>query len=228
MSPDMRKRKDPNGTRRPTSTRRSKESLSRTDSSITARFRITKTRTEPKVQERVKLAASSSRARRRPSEYESFLHQRHSVVLPANVTQTFSVRKPKPKPKPASKSQPNTKAKVRVTMEEKPAEPEVQVWRPAGGERIPEPGKKKEAQITHTLGIARLATWKLEEFMQALRPVILQHGVIEDVATEDLLHGGESVTDVYVRFRSELVAEVVKANIDGEVVHGRKLQVKYA
>ena len=48
-----------------------------------------------------------------------------------------------------------------------------------------------------------------------------------DVTAEELIHGGESVTDVFVRFRSELVAEIVKEKIDGEMLEGRKLQVDF-
>lgn len=44
---------------------------------------------------------------------------------------------------------------------------------------------------------------------------------------KEVIHGGESVTDVCVRFRSEIVAEMVRERIEGEMVEGRKLQVTF-
>ena len=83
-------------------------------------------------------------------------------------------------------------------------------------------------ELTDTLGIARLSTWRAETFIEALKVLIEQHGQIEEVQAEELLHGGESITDVFLKFRSELVAEAVKEKIDGELLESRKLQVTFA
>ena len=101
------------------------------------------------------------------------------------------------------------------------------MWRPAGGEKPFNRRTKKDAQPTPIIGIARLSTWRTNTFVESLKTLIGQHGEIEKVHTEELVHGGESVTDVYIEFRSELVAEVVKNKIEGETVEGRKLQVKF-
>lgn len=58
--------------------------------------------------------------------------------------------------------------------------------------------------------------------------LIKQHGAFEEILTEELVHGAESLTDVFVEFRSELVAEAMKEKIDGEMVEGRKLQIEFA
>ena len=109
---------------------------------------------------------------------------------------------------------------------EKPPETIVENWRPAGGEKLGKKGGRKK--LTPTLAVARLSTWRLETFTTHLRALIEQHGQIEEVMTEELVHGGESTTDVFVRFRSELVAEAVKGKINGELLDGRKLQVDFA
>ncbi|KAK6392213.1 hypothetical protein LTR65_003985 [Meristemomyces frigidus] len=108
-----------------------------------------------------------------------------------------------------------------------PPKPVIEVWRPAGGEK---PTKRRKAEkLTDTLGLARLSTWRVEAFQEAVEKLIDQHGfAFEEITTTEVVHGGESVTDVCVKFRSELVAEVVKELIDGQMVEGRKLQVKFA
>lgn len=78
------------------------------------------------------------------------------------------------------------------------------------------------------LGIARIATWRLKDFTSSLGTLIAEHGQIEDVLGKEIVHGGESVTDVFVQFRSELVAETVKDKISGVLLEGRKLQVEFA
>lgn len=64
-------------------------------------------------------------------------------------------------------------------------------------------------------------------FLTAVKDVIEEHGEIEDIETSELVHGGEIMTDVNVSFRSELVAEAVVEKINGEILQGRKLQVKF-
>ncbi|EMC91244.1 hypothetical protein BAUCODRAFT_319348 [Baudoinia panamericana UAMH 10762] len=87
---------------------------------------------------------------------------------------------------------------------------------------------KAPEEITDTLGLARVSTWRLEAFQLAVTKLINVHGASEAITANELVHGGESVTDVFVRFRSELVAEMVKGKIDGVMVEGRKLQVTFA
>lgn len=107
--------------------------------------------------------------------------------------------------------------------------PVIENWRPAGGES-PKIRRKKneEPKITDTLGLARISTWRLEDFRIAAEALVEQHSEFQQVTTSEIVHGGESVTDVFFKFRSELVAEMVKEKIDGGIVEGRKLQVNFA
>jgi hypothetical protein len=57
---------------------------------------------------------------------------------------------------------------------------------------------------------------------------VKEHGEFEEVITNEVIHGAESQTDVCVKFRSALVAEMVKEKISGETVMRRKLQVRFA
>lgn len=119
-----------------------------------------------------------------------------------------------------------------------PPPPEVECWRPAGGEDIfgelddeEDPFGERvggDSQPTATLGIARIATWRLTTFNPAAKTLIEQHGSMAAFQTEEHFHGGESVTDVFVQFDDEDEAAVVKEKINGKMVGGRKLQVKYA
>lgn len=121
-----------------------------------------------------------------------------------------------------------TKTKRKATPEPSP-EPKIENWRPAGGEVLLTDQKEDDVELTNVLGIARIPTWRVDAFTTALKAMIASHGVeFEDVMTRELEHGGESLTDVSISFSSELVAELVKDGIDGELLEGRKLQVKYA
>lgn len=64
--------------------------------------------------------------------------------------------------------------------------------------------------------------------METLQTQIEEHAEIEDIVTRELVHGGESVTDIWVEFESEELAETIKEKFDGEIIHERKLQVKFA
>lgn len=46
--------------------------------------------------------------------------------------------------------------------------------------------------------------------------------------TAELVHGGESVTDVFATFETDLVAELVAEEIRGTIVEGRRLKVVFA
>ena len=48
------------------------------------------------------------------------------------------------------------------------------------------------------------------------------------VTAETVDFGGEERADIFVRFRSELVAEAAMEKMQGVFLNGRKLQLKYA
>ncbi|KAK5137651.1 hypothetical protein LTR08_007946 [Meristemomyces frigidus] len=108
-----------------------------------------------------------------------------------------------------------------------PPEPVVESWRPAGGDESVQ--GRKAGDLTDTLGLARVSTWRVEAFQSAAEALIEQKGFdFVEVTAVELEHGGESVTDVFMKFRSEIVAELVRDVIDGEMVEGRKLQARFA
>ena len=122
------------------------------------------------------------------------------------------------------KKKPPTRPKKPST----PPPPEVECWRSAGGEDIFGERVGPDSQPTATLGIARIATWRLPTFNRAVKTLIEQHGSMAAFQTEEHFHGGESVIDVFVQFDDEVKAKVIKEKINGEMVGERKLQVKYA
>jgi hypothetical protein len=78
------------------------------------------------------------------------------------------------------------------------------------------------------LGLVRLATWQVPAFREAVEKLIEQHGGFDEMVTTEFdSGGGEKLTDVLVKFSSEEKAELVKDEIDGEIVAGRKVQVKF-
>ena len=104
-------------------------------------------------------------------------------------------------------------------------------WSPAGGEVLSKGNGRDDDNLSPVLGIARIPSWRLTTttFMKSLGALLERHGVVEeDTWTEETLHAGQNVMDVFIRLRSELAAEAVKYNIDGAMLEGRKLQVKYA
>ncbi len=104
----------------------------------------------------------------------------------------------------------------------------IESWRPAGGHNFSIGQSGEDEKISATLGIARLPTWRRDPFTGAIKTLIDQYGEIEEILIEEADYGGERASDIFVKFRSELVAEMVKDRIDGELVDGRKLQVMYA
>jgi hypothetical protein len=139
-------------------------------------------------------------------------------MTPRVEVMLIQVYKPKPKAKP-KQSKPG-----------KAVEPLIESWRPAGGERPKKRGKAAQLvkQPTKTLGLARVSTWQVSSFQQVAEELITKHGGFERFTTEEVVHGGESVTDIFVVLRSETVAEMVKDKIDGEIVAGRKIQVQFS
>ena len=81
---------------------------------------------------------------------------------------------------------------------------------------------------SNVLAIARLSTHRLLAFEKAVRLLIDEYADIEGLTTRELDAGGESVTDVFVEFLDQYDAAMVKQRIDGEMVEGRKLQVRIA
>ncbi|KAK5738039.1 hypothetical protein LTR17_006282 [Elasticomyces elasticus] len=110
-----------------------------------------------------------------------------------------------------------------------PAKPVVESWRPAGGEQeLKDELSLKYATPTTKLGLARISTWRLPAFLAAAEAIIMATGEEGEAETAELIHGGESVTDVFYSFRTELVAGLVMEEIRGQLVEGRKLQVTFA
>lgn len=113
-----------------------------------------------------------------------------------------------------------------------PPEPTVEYWQPAGGhQQLTDHEKQRPCS---TLGIARVATWRVPTFLPAVRQIVEEIAEVEEMATRELVHGGQSSTDVFVRLGgldelgAGLVAEMVREALDGRVVGGRKLRVGFA
>lgn len=81
---------------------------------------------------------------------------------------------------------------------------------------------------TPFLGIARVPTWKEEEFKDALRHLLEPLGGAEEFATDVHDEGGEFYSEISARFEDEIVAATVLNAINGALCHGRKLQVSFA
>jgi len=123
-----------------------------------------------------------------------------------------------------------TKAPVKrqPTPHPKPAtEPIIESWRPAGGEVLD--AFSTTQKLSSKLGIAHVPTWRLTSFLPAVKILVgeIVDGTIEWEmrALED---GGESMTDVFVRVRSEVVAEIVREKIQGCLIEGRMVRVGFA
>lgn len=105
----------------------------------------------------------------------------------------------------------------------------VECWRPAGGEQLLLAGRKVKSSLSDTLGVARVATWRLSGFRTGLEALMVEEGVESvELVTEETVHGGESVTDVRLRFGDPGQAEMARGKLEGQIVGGRKLQVRVA
>lgn len=105
----------------------------------------------------------------------------------------------------------------------------VECWRPAGGEQLLLAGRKAKSNVSDTLGVARVATWRLRDFREGVEKLLKEEGVdYEELSTQETVHGGESVTDVKLRFRDPGLAEMARGKLEGQMVGGRKLQVRIA
>ncbi|KAI7552158.1 cysteine proteinase [Hortaea werneckii] len=109
---------------------------------------------------------------------------------------------------------------------EQPETPEVEYWRPAGGEQLLLTEREVKPEIANTLGVARVSTWRVLGFREGVEKLLEEEGVeFAELTTEETVHGGESVTDVRLRFRDPGQADMAWGNLEGEMVGGRKLQV---
>jgi hypothetical protein len=107
-----------------------------------------------------------------------------------------------------------------------PREPTIECW--GRTDTATSEFENQAEGITTKLGIARLATWRCDTFVEELGTMIdTCCPDFEEVTTKEVDIGGESVTDVFIRFRSEMVAETAKDELDGKMLSGRKLQVGY-
>ncbi|RMY90411.1 hypothetical protein D0864_06253 [Hortaea werneckii] len=122
--------------------------------------------------------------------------------------------------------------KVKKPRRKVAAEPKTQVvecWRPAGGEQLLLAGKKVRSNMSETLGVARVSTWRLPGFRTGLEALMEREGVeFVELLSEETVHGGESVTDVRLRFGDPGQAEMARGKLEGQMVLGRKLQVRSA
>ncbi|KAI6800606.1 cysteine proteinase [Hortaea werneckii] len=120
--------------------------------------------------------------------------------------------------------------KPRRKVVEEPETPVVECWRPAGGEQLLLAEGKIKSSISNTLlGVARVATWRVPGFWEGVEKLLEEEKVgFVELITEETVHGGESVTDVKLRFRDEGQAEMARGKLEGQMVGGRKLQVRVA
>jgi len=86
---------------------------------------------------------------------------------------------------------------------------------------------KSNHEASRVLGVARVPTWSLHQFKSTLSELVA-HEDLQDIVSQQCMDGAEDVSDVYAVFRTESVAETTKLSIDGMIVNGRKLQVRFA
>ncbi|GAB1726987.1 hypothetical protein NU195Hw_g2903t1 [Hortaea werneckii] len=136
---------------------------------------------------------------------------------------------PAPKKKRGKKVPHKVKKPSRKVVAEVEMPVVVECWRPAGGEQLLLAGRKVKSSLSDTLGVARVATWRLSGFRTGLEALMVEEGVESvELVTEETVHGGESVTDVRLRFGDPGQAEMARGKLEGQIVGGRKLQVRVA
>ncbi|RMX87221.1 hypothetical protein D0869_02512 [Hortaea werneckii] len=117
--------------------------------------------------------------------------------------------------------------KIQRKVAEQPETPGVEYWRPAGGEQLLLTEREVKPEIANTLGVARVSTWRVPGFREGVEKLLEEKGVeVAELTTEETVHGGESVTDVWLRFRDQGQAEMARGKLEGKMVGGRKLQVR--
>ncbi|RMY59648.1 hypothetical protein D0865_01964 [Hortaea werneckii] len=124
----------------------------------------------------------------------------------------------------------NRKRKVKKPerkVAEEPEKPGVEYWRPAGGEQLLLAEKEVKLQFSDTLGLARVATWRVPGFREGVEKLLEEAGVeFVELSAKETVHGGESVTDVRLRLRDPGQAEMAWGKLEGQMVGGRKLQAR--
>ena len=79
--------------------------------------------------------------------------------------------------------------------------PCVEHWRPAGGEQLLLAEREVKSNLSNTLGLARVATWRVPSFREGVEKLLEEERVgFAGLSMEETVHGGESVTDVRLRF----------------------------
>lgn len=155
---------------------------------------------------------------------EHFVHGRAIPRSdPEDLSRSFPPR--------VTKRQPKKRTKLRSSPTSKrsePAEPVVEYWRFAGGDNLGSMEEDASTLPTRIVGLARVSAWMLEAFKTSVKEAIEEYGEVRDLMTEQVKDGAEECVDVYAVFRSELVAEVVKDGLDGKLVEGRIVRVRYA
>ncbi|RMY97619.1 hypothetical protein D0862_07973 [Hortaea werneckii] len=132
-----------------------------------------------------------------------------------------------PKRRKRGKKVPVKKPQKKIA--EEPETPGVEYWRPAGGEQLLLAEREIKCPTADTLGLARLATWRMRDFREGVEKLLEEQRVgFAEMITEETVHGGESVTDVRLRFRDQGQAEMASGKLEGQMVVGRKLQVRSA
>ncbi|GAB1735480.1 hypothetical protein NU219Hw_g3108t1 [Hortaea werneckii] len=127
------------------------------------------------------------------------------------------------------KKVPRKVKKPQMKIAEEPETPGVEYWRPAGGEQLLLAEKEVKSKTAKTLDLARVATWRMREFREGVEKLLEEQEVgFAEMITEETVHGGESVTDVRLRFRDQGQAEMARGKLEGQMVGGRKLQVRLA
>ena len=100
----------------------------------------------------------------------------------------------------------------------------VECWRPAGVEDYVVIGIPK-APGGARLGVARIASWRLNDFVIALRAEARRHDDTCKIETRELASGGETLADVYIDFSSEANASMMLKKLDYLLLMGRQLQI---
>lgn len=119
-----------------------------------------------------------------------------------------------------------TPKKAKTPAPRKPMKLKVEAWQSAGGESFR--NSRKKQTVSDTLAIARISTWRVDAFVMALKAHIEPDIETDEIMTKELVHGGESMTDVFARFQSELDADMAMERMKGTILLERKLQVRFA
>ncbi|KAF2767407.1 hypothetical protein EJ03DRAFT_384002, partial [Teratosphaeria nubilosa] len=116
----------------------------------------------------------------------------------AGLQRPMKVTNPRPARPDPSDTQPDLEPNI---------EP-IETWRPAGGEQSTESSKKDQSP-TETLGLARLSTWRVKIFEEDVVKLMKETGGgVPELRVEQMMHGGESVSDVWAVFEDAVQADL--------------------